>query len=279
LPCHRTGLLTSRRYPNLFLPDKEKHDFKSLEGISDYAEAFLEKNSVLTPVVMEQVSTMYEQTKFTSRWQPYRNVLLQYSSSESSPSNNKFSHQRSWQEFKSLLEAELSRPNSGRDIDWLNNPRVWIYSMRDYFHSTGRYELEREVLTMIGRFLGQNGNPQWIFQYLDNLIADHHLKKAAILLDQVKAEFPERFETWLGQGLLFRAQGNLADAIEAFNKAAFLRPESFRAHLEVARAYQELKKESSAKKALASAQQRMVNVRQVLQFKEELKRLEPTSQK
>jgi len=275
---HRTGLLTSRRYPNLVLHDEEKREFRSLEGISDYSQDFLEKNSVLTPVVMEQASIMYEQTKFTSRWQPYRNVLLQYSPSDSSLSNNEFSHQRSWGEFKSLLAAELSRPNSGRDIDWINNPKVWIYSMRDYFHDTGRYELERDVLTMIGQFLGQNGKPQWTFQYLDNLIADRRLEKAKILLDQVRAKFPERFETWLGQGLLFSAQGNHANAIEAFNKAVSLRPDSFRAHLEVARAYRELKKERLVKKALASAQQRIVNVRQVLQFKEELKRLEPTSQ-
>ena len=216
---HRTGLLTSRRYPDLFLPDKEKHDFKSLEGISDYAQDFLEKNAALTPVVMEHNSVMYEQTKFTSRWQPYRNILLQYGSPVSSLPGSEFSHQRSWEEFKSLLEAELSRPNSGRDIDWLNNPKVWIYSMRDYFHDTGQYELEREVLTMIGRFLGQNSNPQWMFQYLDNLIADRRLEKAKILLDQIREKTPESFEAWLGKGLLDRAQGQLQVALDSFRKA------------------------------------------------------------
>jgi hypothetical protein len=273
---HRTGVLTSRRYPNLFLPDKEKHDFKSLEGISDYTQEFLEKNAVLTPVVMEQVSIMYEQTKFTSRWQPYRNVLLQYGFSGYSSSDNKLLHQRSWEEFKSLLEVDLSRPNSGRDIDWLNNPRIWISSMRDYFHDTGRYELEREVLATIGQFLGQRTNPQWIFQYLDNLIADHRLGKAQILLDQLREKFPERFETWMGQGLHLRAQTHRTQAIEAFEKAVSLQPESFRAHLEIARVYRELKEKSPAKKALASAQQRITNVRQVLQFKEELEQLEST---
>jgi tetratricopeptide (TPR) repeat protein len=273
---HRTGLLTPRRYPNLVLPDEDKHDFNSLEGISDYTQDFLEKNSVLTPVIMEQVPIMYAQTKFTSRWQPYRNVLLRYSLSDSSLSNNGFSHQRSWEEFKNLLVAELSRPNSRRDIDWLNNPKGWIYSTRDYFHDTGRYELEREVLTMTGQFLGQSGSLQWMFRYLDNLIADHRPEKARILLDQIRIEFPEKFETWLGQGLISRAQGNPANAIEAFSKAASLRPESFRVHLEVARAYREMKKEHSARKALASAQQQIVNIRQVLQFKEELKRLKST---
>jgi len=273
---HRTGLLTSRRYPNLFLPDNEIYDFKSLEGISDYTQKFIEQNAVITPVILEQIMTLYEQTKFTSRWQPYRNVLLQYDSSTSSPPDNEYSHQRSWEEFKNLLEAELSKPNSGRDMDWLNNPRVWIYSMRDYFHHTGKYEMEREVLTMIGEFLGQKGHPKWIFYYLDNLIADHRLGKAEVLLDQIREQFPESFQAWLGQGLLFRAQGNQTNAIESFTHAASLKPESFRVYMEMAGIYRELKREGSARKVLASAQQRIINVRQVLQFKEELKRIEST---
>ena len=269
---HRTGLLTARRYPDLFLPDNEKQDFKSLEGISDYAQEFLEKNAVLTPVVMEQISVMYEQTKFTSRWQPYRNVLLHYGSPASSLPGNEFSHQRSWEEFKRLLEAELSRPDSGRDIDWLNNPRVWIYSMRDYFHATGRYELEREVLTMIGRFLGQNGNPQWVFQYLDSLIADRHLKKAKILLDRIKEKSPESFEAWFGKGLLYRAQGQLQAAMESFGKASHLNPKSFRVHLEIAKTLRDLKMNKSAQAAFLKTQSHVTNVREKMALTQELNR-------
>jgi len=269
---HRTGLLTSRRYPNIFLPDKEKHDFNSLEGISDYSQEFLEKNAVLTPVVMEQNSIMYEQTKFTSQWQPYRNILLQYSSLNSSPSNNQFSHQRSWNEFKTLLETELSRPNSGRDMDWLNNPKVWIYSMRDYFHDTGRYELEREVLTMIGSFLGQRGSPQWTFQYLDNLIANRRLEEARILLDQVRAKFPEQFETLLAEGLLARAQGQWQLALSAFQKAGQLDPQGFRVNLEIAKTLKDLKMDQSAQATLRKALEHISNVRELMALKQELNR-------
>ena len=269
---HRTGLLTSRRYPNLVLPDEEKHDLKSLEGISDYTQAFLENNAVFTPVVMEHNSIMYEQTKFTSRWQPYRNVLLQYGSSNASPLNNAYSHQLSWEKFKTLLGVELSRPNSGRDIDWLNNPRVWIYSMRDYFHNTGRYELEREVLTMIGRFLGQRGSPQWTFQYLDNLIADRRLEEAKILLDQFKAKFPERFETRLAEGLLYRAQGQSQMALDAFQKAGHLGPQSFRANLEIAKTLKDLKMDQSSQAALRKTLEHISNVREFMSLKQELNR-------
>ena len=269
---HRTGLLTSRRYPNLVLPDEEKHDLKSLEGISDYTQAFLENNAVITPVVMEHNSIMYEQTKFTSRWQPYRNVLLQYSPSGSSLSSNAYSHQLSWEKFKTFLEVELSRPNSGRDIDWLNNPKVWIYSMRDYFHNTGRYELEREVLTMIGRFLGQSGSPQWTFQYLDNLIADRRLEEAKILLDQVRAKFPENLETRLAEGLLYRAQGQSQMALDAFQKAGHLNPQSFRVNLEIAKTLKDLKMDQSFQATIRKTLGHISNVRELMSVKRELNR-------
>jgi tetratricopeptide (TPR) repeat protein len=170
------------------------------------------------------------------------------------------------------LEAELSRPDSGRDIDWLNNPRVWIYSMRDYFHATGRYELEREVLTMIGRFLGQNGNPQWVFQYLDSLIADRHLKKAKILLAQIKERAPESFEAWLGQGLLYRAQGQLQTALDAFQKADHLNPRSFRVHLEIAKTLRDLKMNQSAQATFLKTQSYVTNVREKMALTQELNR-------
>jgi tetratricopeptide (TPR) repeat protein len=261
---HRTGLLTTKRYPNLFLPDNEKHDFKSLEGISNYAKDFVKANANSTPVVMEQNSTMYEQTHFTSHWQPYRNILLKYGSPTPSPADKKFSHKKSWEEFKSLLETELSRPNSGRDIDWLNNPKAWMYSMRQYFHDTGKYDLEREVLTTIGGFLGQGGNRQWAFQYVDNLIADHRLGKAKILLDQIVEMAPESFEAWLGKGLLSRAQGKFRVALDSFQKAEKFNPRSFRVHLEIAKTLENLRMDQLAQAAFLKTQSYVTNVRELI---------------
>jgi hypothetical protein len=271
---HRTGLLTSKRYPNLFLPDEKKHNFKSLEGISEYAREFLESNSVSAPVIMEQNSIMYEQTKFTSHWRPYRNVLLQYGSSAASLPGNEFSHQRSWEEFRSLLEAELSRPNSGRDLDWLNNPKVWIYSMRDYFHETEKYDLEREVLTMIGGFLGQKGNSQWQFQYLDSLIADRRLEKAKMLLSRIEEKTPESFERWLGEGLLHKAKGQPQAALDAFRKAGQLNFRSFRVHLEMAKILRDLKMSEPAQAAFLKARSHISTVREVVALSKELNRIE-----
>jgi hypothetical protein len=264
---HRTGLLTARRYPNLFLPDEEQHDFKSLEGISGYAQEFLEKNSASKPVVMEHNSIMHEQTKFISRWQPYRNILLQYGSS---PSDRDFSHQQSWEELTHLLEVELSRPNSGRDLDWLNNPKVWIYSMRDYFHNTGEYKLEREAIVMIGGFLGQNANLQWKFQYLDNLVADSRLGKAKEMLNGIKEKAPESYEAWLGEGIIYRAQGQPQLALDAFRKASRLAPQSFRVNLEMAKALKDQKKDQPALAAFQKAQSYISNVRELMAFKREL---------
>ena len=270
LSPHRTGLLTSKRYPNLFLPDENKHDLKSLEGISAYARAFLEGNAGSTPVVMEQNSTMYQQTDFTSHWQPYRNVLLKYGWTDSSAPQNKKGHERSWQEFKNILESELSRPNSGRDIDWLNNPEIWIYSMREYFHDIKRYDLEREVLTTIGGFLGQTNNRQWIFQYLDNWVADGHLAKADLFLDRIMVQAPNSFEAWMGKALLYRARGQLEEALDAFQQAEKLYPESFRVHLEIAKTLNGLKKTRLAQVAFLKTQGYVTNVRELTTLKREM---------
>jgi len=264
---HRTGLLTARRYPNLFLPDEEQHDFKSLEGISGYAQEFLEKNSVSMPVVMEQISTMQEQTKFISRWQPYRNVLLQF---DASKSDSSFSHEQSWEELKHLLESELSRPSSGRDMDWLNNPKVWVYSMRDYFHNTGEYELEREALMMIGGFFGQNNSLQWKFQYLDNLISDRRFGKAKVMLDGIKEMAPESYEALLGEGLILSAHGQQNKALDAFQKASHLAQQPFRVNLEMAKALKDLKKDRPAQEAFRKAQSYISNVRELMIFKKKL---------
>ena len=269
LSPHRTGLLTEKRYPNLFLPDQNKHDLKSLEGISAYTREFLENNARLNPVIMEHNTIMYDQTDFTSRWRPYRNVLLQFGSSVSS--NDKFSHEKSWREFKNLLETELSRPNSSRDLDWLNNPNVWMFSMRRYLHDTEQYELEREVLTTIGGFLGQSGSRLWAFQYLDSLIADHRLGQAQILLDQIREKAPKSFETQLGTGLLHKARGQFQKALDSFQQAENLNPTSFRVQLEQARTFKKLKMNEPAQSAYRKARTYVANVRELTVLRRELK--------
>ena len=267
---HRTGLLTAKRYPHIFLPDEDKHDLKSLEGISAYARDFLETNANSNPVIMEQNSVMYQQTDFTSRWQPYRTVLLKYGSTAPSISKGKDAHQQSWDEFKSLLESELSRPNSSRDIDWLNNPKVWIYSMREYFHDIQRYDLEREVLETIGRFLGQTNNRQWHLEYIDNLISDQRLGKANLFLNRLIEKAPNNFETWMGKGLVYKAQGQLKVALDSFQQAVKFYPRSFRVHLEIAKTLKELKRDQSAHAAFLKAQSCITNVRELMIFRQQV---------
>ena len=268
LSPHRTGLLTAKRYPNLVRPNDDQHDLKSLEGISNYAREFLESNSRLAPVVMEHNTIMYDQTDFTSRWQPYRNVLLQFGAPDSSA--KKHSHQRSWDEFKTLLGTELSRPHSSRDLDWLNNPRVWMYSMRQYFHDTQQYQLEREVLTTIGGFLGQTVSRLWAFRNVDNLIADHRLDEAQAILNQIIEKYPKSFDAVMGVGLLHRARGQFQEALDAFRKAEKLRPGSFRVHLEIARTLKNLKMNEPAQAAFLRARSYVTNVRELTTLRREL---------
>ncbi|MEE8205798.1 MAG: DUF2723 domain-containing protein [Nitrospinaceae bacterium] len=269
---HRTGLLTPKRYPNLFLPDSGNYNFKTLEGISDYSQEFIQQNALAAPVVLEQNVTLFEQTKFTGRWQPYRNVLLQYDSPVFSKRRRQPTHRQSWQEFKNLLNTELAQPNSGRDVDWINVPSAWILSMKMYFHDTGNYELEREVLELQRDFLGYRGRV-WGLDYLDYLILDGRLGKGQLWLDRFQEEFPDTYEVRLGQGLLWTAQGRLREGLEAYRQAALLDPQSFRVYLEMARTLRTLKEGPPARAALMKAESRITNVRELMAFRAELRRL------
>ena len=267
---HRTGLMTPRRYPNLFLPDSAKYDLKNLEGISDYSQEFIQRNAAAAPVVLEANQTLFEQTKFTGHWQPYRNVLLQYDSPALVMQHPRPTHRQSWREFKNLLEMELARPESGRDVDWSHIPVAWIISLRNYFHAAEEYDLEREVLEMQRSFLGYR-NQEWGLNYLDNLVLTGRLGKAQLWMDQFQQEFSGTFEVHMGQGLLRTAQGRLQEGLEFFNQAARLDPYSFRVHLELAGTLRKLQKEPEARSAIMKARDRIGNVRQLMAYRKALR--------
>ena len=270
---HRSGLMTPKRYPHLGLPDENQYSLNSLEGISDYTQEFLEQNSVHSPVILEQIITLYEQTKFISKLQPYRNVLLRFESSQIPDMSSPILYERSWREFFDLMNAELERPESGRDRDWANIPSMWMSSMGDYFHVAGEYLLEQEALELQKTFLGDNGR-QWHFLYLDNLILSRRLGKAEVVLEHINQRFPNSYEFWMGKGLFLKASGNYAEAMEPFNRAASLQPASFRPYLEMAVIQRGLNNKSSAQAFLISAQKNLQNLRQVQKYREEVRRFE-----
>ncbi len=267
---HRTGLLTPRRYPNLFLPDSAKYDLKTLEGISDYSQEFIQRNAAAAPVVLEANQTLFEQTKFTGHWQPYRNVLLQYDSPALVMQQPRPTHRRSWREFKNLLEMELARPESGRDVEWIHIPVAWIISLRIYFHDTGEYDLEREVLEMQRSFLGYR-NREWGLNYLDNLVLTGRLGKAQLWMEQFQQEFPGTFEALMGQGLLRTVQGRLQEGLAFFRQAERLDPHSFRVHLELAGTLRELQENDAARSAMMKSRDRIGNVRQLMAYRKALR--------
>ena len=221
-------------------------------------------------MVLEANQTLFEQTKFTGHWQPYRNVLLQYDSPALVMQHPRPTHRQSWREFKNLLEMELARPESGRDVDWIHIPVAWIISLRNYFHAAEEYDLEREVLEMQRSFLGYR-NQEWGLNYLDNLVLTGRLGKAQLWMDQFQQEFSGTFEVHMGQGLLRTAQGRLQEGLEFFNQAARLDPYSFRVHLELAGTLRKLQKEPEARSAIMKARDRIGNVRQLMAYRKALR--------
>ncbi|NIQ01704.1 MAG: DUF2723 domain-containing protein [Nitrospinaceae bacterium] len=266
-----TEMMTRRRLPDLILPEEDKYDFKNVTGLSGYAYEFVSRNAVTRPVILEQCLTMYDETHFTSQWQPYRNLLLKFTPAPPSSSLAAESGRKSWQEFQRLMEEELKKPGSGRDLDWINNPMFWIYSFRQYFHDTQQYALEREVIELAGNFLGKR-DLEWQFYHLDNLIQDGAPAKSEKVWAEFSREFPNTYEAWLGRGLLLKARGRYREALDALKKAAELRPQSFRVNLEMAATYRALNGEAAARAALNQAQQRLTNVRQIQRYQREVRR-------
>ncbi|MBI4389797.1 MAG: hypothetical protein HY580_06410 [Nitrospinae bacterium] len=70
--------LTSRRFPDLNLPDPARYRFNTREQIADYIEETFRRNGAARPVVVEQNETFHEQTALDGRLRPYRNALLRY---------------------------------------------------------------------------------------------------------------------------------------------------------------------------------------------------------
>ena len=128
------------------------------------------------------------------------------------------------------------------------------------------------MLKLIGGFLGKAGTIQWKFQSLDNLIADRRLEEAKALLGDIKIKAPESYEAWLGGGLIYRAQGQLQLALEAFQKARELRPQYFRVNLEIFKSLKDLKMDQSVQDAFQKTQSYITNVRELMTFKQELNR-------
>lgn len=254
------SMLTDRRYPDLKLPEASRYDFKSEEIISSYIKEFFEINYPHRPILLEQCWTFYEHTLLTGNMVPFRNILLKYSSEEEMEGPS-VSERKVFDEYKLFLEDALSEMNTNVDKDWINNPAFFLDSFSMYFHDTGRYLEEREVLVVIANFLGKKFTAEWNFKLLDNLVHDDRILEAEKTMDFLSANFPGEYETLLGKGLVQRAQGNLEGSLLSLGNVVRKFPDEFRPRFELAITRQSQGDRQKAEKEFQAAWKRIKNLR------------------
>ncbi len=131
-----------------------------------------------------------------------------------------------------------------------------------YYHDTGRYAREREVLEIIFNFLGKKYEASWNFRLLDNWLLDNDLQNAERVLENMRRSFPGQYDTWVAEGLTQRARGEAAASLKSFQMAAAMWPTEFRPHLEMAVSHWAKEDRIKAQKELNEAIKRVINLRQ-----------------
>ena len=256
------SMLTERRFPDLKLPDSANYDFNSKENISYYVRDLLNANFTERPILLEQCWTFYEQTFLVEKFFPYRNVLLKYGPKQFSEVKPLIDRPV-LDEYKLFLEEEIGRINRNRDPNWLSAPSFLLTSFAMYFHDTGQYAQEREVLEIIFNFLGMKYEASWNLKKLENLILDNDMSGAEQVMDNMRQNFSGQYYTLLGQGLIQKSKGEFNASLESFRKAADMRPVEFRPHFEMAILYWSIGDAGNAEIELSEAKKRMINLRQL----------------
>jgi hypothetical protein len=219
-----SSYLTPKRYPDLSLPNPEKHTFGSTELAFEYMMEFLRQNAKDRPVVIEQNWLLFKEFPLAEELLPHKNLLLKF------PSYNNKSTADSldgFNEFKSWIEEELKKPGLQYESKWINKLIFYLPSFANHFHATKRYQEEREVLKVLYDFLGLQG-PGWHLQMVDNLILDGKKNEGRRQWEKMRKYFPDSFQTFLATGLVQKSEKDYQGAIDSFSMASNIKPDAFR---------------------------------------------------
>jgi tetratricopeptide (TPR) repeat protein len=225
-----SSYLTPKRYPQLQLPDREKYKFGSLETAFNYMMAFFKSNSKTRPILIEQNWALFQRLPLAEELLPHRNLLLKFPSDKNDTSVLTHSID-GFNQYRNWIEEDLKEPGLQRESKWIQKVIRYLSSYADYFHSTKRYEEEREVLKVIYDFLGQRG-ADWHLKMVDNLVLDDNKEDARRLWEKMRESFPDKFQTLLAEGLLLKSEENYSAAIRSFNRASIVDPDAFRPYME-----------------------------------------------
>ncbi len=219
-----TSYLTPKRYPDLSLPNPEKHKFGSTELAFEYLMEFLRQNAKDRPVIIEQNWLLFKEFPLAEELLPHKNLLLKFPSYNNKPTADSLD---GFNEFKSWIEEELKKPSLQYEAKWINKLIFYLPSFANHFHATKRYEEEREVLQVLYDFLGQQG-PDWHLKMVDNLILDGKKNEGRLQWKKMRKYFPDSFQTFLAKGLVQKSDKDYQGAIDSFSLAINVEPDAFR---------------------------------------------------
>jgi hypothetical protein len=228
LEADPASYLTPKRYPELELPDRKKYQFGTEEVAFNYMMEFFRDNAKSRPVLIEQNWLLFNEFPLAEELLPHKNLLLKFPSHK----NESLVHEQDgFNEFKDWLEEELKKPGIQRESKWIQKITYYLPSFAYQFHASKKYVEEREVLKVLYDFLGHRG-PDWHLKMVDNLILDGKKKEARRLWEKMRESFSDKFQTFLAEGLLLKSEGNYQAAIDSFNRASNIEPNTFRPHME-----------------------------------------------
>lgn len=259
--------LSSKRYPDLNLPDPADHSFNGDGGSLKYVEDLFNRNRRQRPIIIDQNMRFFEFFPVENDFQTTRHMLLKYRPQSTDNTKETFPDP-AFSEFKDLLLQETGKPRIFQ-TEWINKILFYIPSFASYYHQTGQYENEREVLQLMNEFLGQRG-VDWQFQLIDNFILDGKIKAAREKFQILKTQFPTHFKTHLLEGLLLRAEGNLEDSRKRLQEAVALNPNAFRPRLELGRVSLLMGNQEQAVREFEAARKNIRTLHEWKQFQQKL---------
>ncbi len=265
--------LTPKRYPDLILPDPEKHRFGSSELAFNYMMEFFRENAKTRPILVEQNWLLFKEFPLAEELLPHKNLVLKFPSTNNKTPINSLD---GFNEFKDWLEEELKKPGLQRESKWINKIIFYLPSFANHFHATARYKEEREVLKVLYEFLGLQG-PDWHFQMVDNLILDGKKNEGRLQWEKMRKYFPDNYKTNLAEGLVHRSEGNYQDAIDSFNQASKLELEAFRPHFEKSRTLLMFGSKEKAVSVLKIAEEKIESLKDLKQVRNVQQFLEAAS--
>lgn len=269
------SFLTSKRYPYLQLPDQDKHRFDSRENAFNYMMEFFRNNAENRPVIIEQNWILFKEFPLAEELLPHRNLLLKFPSYKKTPNSPSHSLE-GFNEFKDWLEEELKKPGLQREPKWISKIIFYLPSFADHFHATARYKEEREVLKVLYDFLGLRG-PEWHLKMVDNLILDGKKKEGKRQWEEMRNLFPEKYQTYLAEGLVLKSEEQYDGAIRSFNHALETDPDAFRPNLEKSLVWLASGNKERTLLALRAARGKLKTLKELKQIRNVEQFLETTS--